>query len=114
MYLLIEGSKDSYERSIVISIVGKYNTLEEASEELKTICYDYYWTFEEEEFKKHTNKKVVYQYDLNSNFIQSFDGARQAARQLGFKDATGIIKNCNKKQKTCNGFIFKYEMEEDN
>lgn len=42
MYLLIEGSKDSYERSIVISIVGKYNTLEEASEELKTICYDYY------------------------------------------------------------------------
>ena len=41
MYLLIEGSKDSYERSIVISIVGEYNTLEEASEELKTICYDY-------------------------------------------------------------------------
>lgn len=41
MYLLIEGSKDSYERPIVISIVGEYNTLEEASEELKSICYDY-------------------------------------------------------------------------
>lgn len=41
MYLLIEGSKDSYERPIIISIVGKYNTLEDASEELKSICYDY-------------------------------------------------------------------------
>ena len=55
---------------------------------------------------------MVCQYDLNNNFVQSFDGARQAARQLGFKDATGIIKNCNKKQKTCNGFIFRYEREE--
>ena len=41
MYLLIEGSKDSYERPIVISIIGEYNTLEEASEELKSICYNY-------------------------------------------------------------------------
>lgn len=41
MYLLIEGSKGSYERPIVISIVGEYNTLEEASKELKSICYDY-------------------------------------------------------------------------
>lgn len=77
-----------------------------------TKCKGYYWTFEGEEFKKHTNKKMVCQYDLNNNFVQSFDGARQAARQLGFKDATGIIKNCNKKQKTCNGFIFRYEREE--
>lgn len=41
MYLLIKGSKDSYERSVVISIIGEYNTLEEASKELKLICYDY-------------------------------------------------------------------------
>ena len=41
MYLLIEGSKGSYERPIIISIVGEYHTLEEASEELKSICYDY-------------------------------------------------------------------------
>ena len=41
MYLLIEGSKGSYERPIAISIIGKYNTLEEASEKLKSICYNY-------------------------------------------------------------------------
>lgn len=41
MYLLIKGSKGSYERSIIISIIGEYNTLEEASKELKSICYDY-------------------------------------------------------------------------
>ena len=41
MYLLIEGSKGSYDRPIILSIVGEYQTLEEASEELKSICYDY-------------------------------------------------------------------------
>jgi len=41
MYLLIEGSKDSYDRPIILSIVGEYQTLEKASEELKSICYDY-------------------------------------------------------------------------
>lgn len=41
MYLLMEGSKDSYERPIILSIVGEYKTLEEASKELKSICYDY-------------------------------------------------------------------------
>ena len=41
MYLLIEGSKCSYDRPIILYIVGEYQTLEEASEELKSICYDY-------------------------------------------------------------------------
>lgn len=41
MYLLIEGSKGSYDRPIILSIVGEYQTLKEASEELKSICYDY-------------------------------------------------------------------------
>ena len=42
MYLLIEGSKGSYDRPIILSIIGEYQTLEEASEELKSICYDYH------------------------------------------------------------------------
>ena len=63
MYLLIEGSKDSYERPIVISIVGEYNTLNEASEELKSICYNYDYDYENKLDEAIKNHEECYKND---------------------------------------------------
>ena len=71
-------------------------------------AHGYLWEFEGEELKITTNKKQVFQYDLSNNLIAIYDGAREAARQLGV-DSSGIIKCCNGKQKTCKGYKFSYE-----
>ena len=63
MFLLIEGSKDSYERPIVISIVGEYKTLEEASKELKSICYNYDYDYENKLDEAIKNHKKYYKND---------------------------------------------------
>ncbi len=50
-------------------------------------------------------QKKVYQYDLEYNLINTFIGAREAKRQLGYC----MGANLRKKKKTCHGFIFSYE-----
>lgn len=66
MYLLIEGLKDSYERPIVISIVGEYNTLKEASEELKSICYNYDYDYENKLDEAIKNHEKCYENDCSN------------------------------------------------
>ena len=51
-------------------------------------------------------QKKVYQYDLDGNLINTFDGTRDAIRQLGYC----ISANVRKKKKTCHGFVFSYEL----
>ena len=59
------------------------------------------------ETKTNATAKVVNQYSLNGDYIQSFRSAREAAKQLGL-DSSTISKVCRGKNKTHGGFIFKY------
>lgn len=57
-----------------------------------------------------STKKAVVQYDLSGNFINEFESASEAARQLGKLSARVNIGNCcNGKLKTSNGYIWKWK-----
>ena len=51
--------------------------------------------------------KTVYQYNLNLELIGVFESLSFASKVLSI-DRRQISANCNEKQKTCNGFIFKF------
>jgi group I intron endonuclease len=53
-------------------------------------------------------QKKVYQYDLNNNLINVFNSCKDAGIELGVSK-TLISKVCNGKNKTCKGFILKFE-----
>ena len=55
-----------------------------------------------------SHKKKVKQYSKDGVFIKEWDGAVDAARELGI-DASSITKCCkNNKQKTCGNYVWKY------
>lgn len=55
--------------------------------------------------KISTTFKMVYQYDLNRNFIAEYNGSGDAERKTGV-DAALIRLNMTGKSKTAHGFIF--------
>lgn len=57
--------------------------------------------------KDHHGSKPVNQYDLNGNFIKTFESIHQAAKELSIQP-NGICLNCKGKLKTTGGYIFKY------
>lgn len=67
----------------------------------------YRFSFKGENLIINTNKKIVEQYTLDKQYITSYLGAREAARQLNI-GYTGIIKTCNGQQKTAGGYFWKY------
>lgn len=55
------------------------------------------------------NKKKVDQYDLNNNFIQTFNSIKDANLFIGSPPNSGNISQvCRGKKKTAGGFIWKY------
>lgn len=46
-------------------------------------------------------------FDLDGNYIDSFDAIREAERQTGI-DRRQISDNCRGRQKSCHGYIWKY------
>lgn len=65
------------------------------------------------QLKKHTDsiKKTVYQYDKDWNLIATFNGTREAERQLGFKAASisEVARTEGKgRRKTYKGFHWRY------
>lgn len=59
----------------------------------------------------HEKSKIqINQYDVNGNFIQSFNSMRDAEKQLGI-DHGNISRCCNGIYKHTNGFIFKKETD---
>ncbi|AGE53083.1 GIY-YIG catalytic domain-containing endonuclease [Paramecium bursaria Chlorella virus Fr5L] len=56
----------------------------------------------------HGSKKT-YQYDLQGNFIQSFDCTEEAAQFIGNNDSSSIGKCARGKRKTAYGFIWSRE-----
>ena len=59
--------------------------------------------------KTNTSTKIVEQYDLQGNLLNTFPSTKEAARVLGL-DASAISKVCRGvKYKTHGGFVFKYK-----
>lgn len=118
---LVPQEKPIIQYDINGNILKRYRSINEAERETKisakqigaarkngTQCHGYYWQFENEELKISSNKKRVYQYTLDLKLVKEYAGAREAAREFG-ADSASIIKCCNGKQKTCKGYVFKYE-----
>lgn len=54
---------------------------------------------------------AIDQFDLDGNFIRTWQGAREVEKELGYKNSS-ISKCLNGKYKTAYNFIWKYHMEE--
>lgn len=57
--------------------------------------------------KNHHSSKKVAQYDLNNNFISSFESATDSSQRTKV-DLSSISKCCLDKQKTAGGYKWKY------
>jgi hypothetical protein len=55
--------------------------------------------------------KVVYQYDLNNNYIAEYPSVRAAGRALNI-DYTSIVRCCNGEHTSSYGFKWSYEKYE--
>ena len=55
--------------------------------------------------------KMVEQYSLDGEYIQTFSSCREAARSIGAPYHIGINSCCHGKQKTAYGFKWKYSGE---
>jgi group I intron endonuclease len=87
-----------------------------------TSAYNYLWKYEDDdtlidEFvsrQKKTGKgavKMVEQYSLDGEYIQTFSSCREAARSIGAPYHVGINSCCLGKQKIAYGFKWKYAGE---
>ena len=59
--------------------------------------------------ENHPNRKKVYQYDLDGNYIQTFDSITDAQRAVGIK--SGVRLCCQGKIKQAGGYKWKFEEE---
>lgn len=57
---------------------------------------------------KASCSKPVLQFDKEGNFLQEFDGIKEAARQVGIGH-NGILNCCKSRLKTSGGFMWKYK-----
>ncbi len=54
------------------------------------------------------NCKMVFQYDIDMNFVKKYPSTRNAEKVTGF-NSTNIAKCCKRKVSTVGGFIWRYE-----
>ena len=100
-------SKEKYNANLVIDHIdgnklnNNFNNLRLLSREENALMAYY---------KTNTNPaiKPVLQFDKNMNFIQEFQSASEAARQLNL-DSSTISKVCRGVNKTHGGYIFRYK-----
>ena len=59
--------------------------------------------------REHISKRKVSQYDLNGQYIKTFDSIEEAAKTINQKKGGHISDVCKGKRKTCGGYIWKYE-----
>ena len=55
----------------------------------------------------NSHNKRINQYDLNNNFIKTFDSITNAAKETN-NNRESIGKCCNNKNKTAGGFIWRF------
>ena len=65
-------------------------------------------TLTSEEVNKNKYGKIVNQYDLQDNFINSFPSVREAARSLGKEGYSHISDVCKGKRKTAYGYKWSF------
>jgi len=58
--------------------------------------------------KNKNRKKKVYQFDTDGNFLKEYESITLASKETNV-NISCISKCCNKKQKTCKGFIWRNE-----
>lgn len=58
-----------------------------------------------------SRKRKINQYDINMNYIKTWDSASDAEKEKGFR-ASNIRKSCAGKDKTAYGYIWRYVDEE--
>lgn len=58
-------------------------------------------------FKRSDNKKIVYQYTLDGEFVAKYNSTMEVERKNGYKRAS-IGRCCNKKQKTAYNYKWSY------
>lgn len=104
--------------------IASYESLAEASEAVnaspKSIsnacigynksCNGFRWSYESIYFtiQTVTNKKVVLQFDLEGNHINTFESAQQAVRITGI-GLSSITRCCRGERKQTSDFIFQYQ-----
>lgn len=77
---------------------------------------NYRWSFEKKdnigEYKAEmaNKKKAVIKYDEDNNFIEEFASITDAAKSVGLKGLSGIIKSCEK-DVLCKGYKWKYKYQ---
>ena len=64
----------------------------------------------QKELIKKAKSKVVFQYDLEHNFIKEWPSLKQAERETGINH-TNISSVCNGKRKTAGGYFWTYTKE---
>ena len=72
--------------------------------------WDYYEegkNYELKKYKKDTNAKPVFQYDLNENYIATYESAREAEKQTGIGYKM-ISRVCNGHRSNTHGYIFRF------
>ena len=65
-------------------------------------------TSSSEEVNLFKKGKIINQYDLQNNFIQSFPSAHEAARYINKKGVSHITDACKGKRKTAYGYIWRF------
>lgn len=84
-----------------------------------TTAYGYLWKYANdntsiEELVNNANNKLhhrnrkVDQYDLNDNYIKTFNTLREAQNSIGCKSMSSIVNACTGRSKTAGGYKWKY------
>ena len=122
----IDGQLVARHESLTLAVraMGRDNisNIRNCCEKIHTSAYNYLWKYEDdntpiEEFvsrQKKTGKgmvKMVEQYSLDGEYMQTFSSCREAARSIGAPYHVGINGCCLGRQKTAYGFKWKYAEE---
>lgn len=125
--------KKVYQYSIYGEYIQSFNSCTEAAEylqknspnEIGKACngyrkqtYGYQWRYEkfdkiesiaEDKSLRFVHSKEVHQYDIDGNYIQSFDNSEEAAKALNMKTSRSIRKVCDGKLRQTHGFQWRHE-----
>lgn len=85
-------------------------------------AYNYLWKYANDltpveelvckaKMKLHHRNQKVNQYNLNGDFIKTFNTISEAAKSVGLKSISGITNACVGLSKTSKGYIWKYANE---
>lgn len=121
-------SKPIYQYNLDGNLIAKFNSIKEASE-ITNICgtsigmcvngkfkiaSGFIWCKQNENINLNNRKRgiSVNQYDLNGNYIQSYDNMKIASKETNIS-YPGICNCCSGNLKTSGGYIWKYNGEDD-